>query len=136
MRFRRILLATSLVAGTATAASAQEPDSAARAGQRERARTEIRALLRAQRGPARGAYRMRLSPDFGRLRMEMDRAERVRLRSMQREFAMRDRVLMRRNEELMRQRDARDRIMDRVRARMDRMRVERMLLNRKRYRVI
>lgn len=136
MRLRRILLATSLVAGTATAASAQEPDSAARTGQRERARTEIRARLRADREAARGVYRMPLSPDFGRLRMEMDRAQRVRLRSMQREFAMRDRVLMRRNEELMRQREARDRIMDRVRARMDRMRVERMLLNRKRYRVI
>ena len=157
MRPGHWLLATTLLAGSVTAAAAQDPDP-------ERRREWIR-LEPSFRRPMTDLYRFRMNPErriveralerservriqaMDRVRSRVDRAERVRLqlqgRALERlgrvrdhEWAMRDRVSDRVNSSLRRSLELRERTMDRVRERMDKLRDEHRIMIRRRLRTI
>ena len=135
MRLRHCLLVTSLLAGTVTAATGQNPDSAPRAGRRHWIRLEPQV-----RRPMMESYRLRMGPE--RMRMVERALDRVRVRTQslsrerldrmrERELAVRERVSDRMNTSLRRSMVERERAMDRVRERLDRMRDEHRLLRRR-----
>lgn len=160
MRLGHCLLATSLLAGSATSVAAQNPDPEPRPERRW-----IR-IEPGSRRPFSDFYRYRMAPDRMRIveralersararssaldqaRSRVELAERMRARASDRsldqldrmrdrEFAMRDgqserlRINLRRNQEI------RERSMERVRERMDRLRDEHRVMIRRRSRTI
>lgn len=159
MRPGHWLLATTLLAGTATAAAAQDPER----------RPERREWIRLEpnyRRPMTDFYRFRMDPErmriversleraervrtqaLDRVRSQVDRAARVRVhardraldqldRMRDREWAMRDRVSDRANSSLRRSLEMRERTMERVRERMDKLRDEHRYMIRRRLRTI
>jgi hypothetical protein len=133
MRVRQILLVAALIAGSAALASAQADP-----------RPEPRAEWRYERPH----FHFRFAPDRMRtLERALDRAERVRERvrthSLERlnsfrdrELAVRDRLNDRMSADLWRGIEARERAMERVRDRLDRVRDQHRLLLRRRWRTI
>jgi hypothetical protein len=135
MRLRHCLLVTSLLAGTVTAATGQDPDPASRAGRRHWIRLEP--LVRR---PMMESYRLRMGPE--RMRMVERVLDRVRVRTQslsrdrlermrERELAVRERFSDRMNTSLRRSMVERERAMGRVRERLDRMRDEHRVLRRR-----
>lgn len=135
MRLRHCLLVTSLLAGTVTAATGQDPDPAPRAGRRHWIRLEP--LVRR---PMMESYRLRMGPE--RMRMVERALDRVRVRTQslsrdrrdrmrERELAVRERASDRMNTSLRRSMVGRERAMSRVRERLDRMLEEHRVLRRR-----
>jgi hypothetical protein len=143
MRLRHCLLATTLIAGTVTAAAAQDPNPELRPERRPWIRIEPN-----DRRPLSDFYRFRVGTDRRRIvERALERAEQIRARARDRsldrldsmrdrEFAMRDRLTDRLNASLRRERVTGERAMERVRERLDRLRDDHRYLIRRRARTI
>lgn len=136
MRLRHTVLATTLLAGMVTTATAQEPDPEPR--RERRARIWIDPGFRR---PFADTYRFRMNPERMRnMERALERAGRVRMQSLnrlrEREFAVRDRVSERVNSSLRRSPEMRERTMDRVRERMNQLRDQHRYMIRRRLRTL
>ena len=135
MPIRYCLLVTSLLAGAGSPAAGQDPEPERRAARRPWVRLEL-----PFRRPMLETYRFRMAPE--RMRTVERALERARLRSQtlngdrlqrfrDRELALRDRVSERMSAGFRRSLVERERAMDRVRERLDRVRDEQWLLRRR-----
>jgi hypothetical protein len=135
MRLRYCFLVTGLMAGTVTAASGQDPEPGRRAVRRPWVRLE-----QPFRRPMMETHRFRMAPE--RMRAVEGALERARLRAQtlsgdrlhrirDRELEMRERMAERMNTSFRRGMIERERAMDRVRERLDRVRDEQRVLRRR-----
>ena len=135
MHIRSCLLVTSLLAGAVSPAAGQDPEPERRAVRRPWVR-----LQPPVRRPMLETYRFRMAPE--RMRTVERALERARLRSQtlssdrlqrfrDRELAVRARLSERMNAGLRRSVVERERAMDRVRERLDRVRDEQWMLRRR-----
>lgn len=135
MCLRYCLLVTSLLAGTVTAASGQDPEPERRAVRRPGVWLE-----QPFRRPLMETHRFRMAPD--RMRAVERALERARLRAQtlsgdrlqrvrERELAVRERMAERMNPSFRRGMIERERAMERVRERLDRVRDEHRVLRRR-----
>jgi hypothetical protein len=135
MHIRYCLLVTSLLAGAVSPAASQDPEPSRREVRRPWVRLEL-----PLRRPMMQNYRFRMAPE--RMRTVERALERARLRSQtltndrvqrvrDRELAVRERLSERLNAGFRRSLVERERAMDRVRERVDRVREEQWLLRRR-----
>ena len=135
MHIRCCLLVACLLAGAASPGAGQDPEPERRAVRRPWIRLEP-----SFRRPLMETYRLRLAPE--RMRIVERALERTRLRSQtltgdrlqrlrERELAVRERLSERMNAGFRRSLVERERAMDRVRERLDRVRDEQRLLRRR-----